>query len=115
MKPNGIIGTADGKFLFVADAGGGKTYRYRIAAAGKLTDRQLAAPEGSDGMTLDESGNLYLTRRNVVVYSPAGKKIATIEVPESPANVTFGGKERRTLFITARKSLYSLEMAVRGQ
>lgn len=75
-KPNGILGTADGKLLYVADPGANETYVYAIQADGSLADRKLAAPEGSDGMTLDEQGNLYLTRDGVEVYSPEGKKIA---------------------------------------
>ncbi|MCH7990398.1 MAG: SMP-30/gluconolactonase/LRE family protein [Planctomycetes bacterium] len=115
VKPNGVIGSPDGKKLYVADPGANKTYVYRIKKDGSLTGRMQIAPEGSDGMTLDEKGNLYLTRGGVVVYSPAGKKIATIETPERPANVTFGGKDRKTLFITARTGFYSLRMNVRGQ
>ena len=60
-KPNGIIGTPDGKTLYVADIGAGKTYRYEIAADGDLTHKTLVAEQGSDGMTLDNEGNLYLT------------------------------------------------------
>jgi len=82
---------------------------------GSLTDRKLAAPVGSDGMTLDEKGNLYLARNVVHVYSPQGENIATIEVPEAPANVCFGAADRQTLFITARKGLYAIRMNVRGQ
>jgi gluconolactonase len=115
VKPNGIIGTSDGELLYVADSGANKTYVYKINPSGSLADRRLAAPEGSDGMTLDESGNLYLTRDGVVVYSPAGEKIGTIETPERPANVTFGDNDRKTLFITARTGLYCLRMNVRGQ
>jgi gluconolactonase len=114
-KPNGVVGTADGKQLYVADPGANKTYVYAIQADGSLRDRKLAAPEGSDGMTLDERGNLYLTRDGVEIYSPKGTKIASLAVPEHPANVVFGGKDRKTLFITARTGLYSLEMNVRGQ
>jgi gluconolactonase len=114
-KPNGIVGTADGKLLYVTDPGDRKTYVYTIVANGQLSDRKLHATEGSDGMTLDSKGNLYLTSGAVKVYSPAGSLIETIAVPESPANVTFGGKDRKTLFITARKGLYSIEMNVAGQ
>ncbi len=114
VKPNGIIGTRDGKRLYVADPGDNKTYVYEILGPGKLGPRKLFAPRGSDGMTLDERGNLYLTRDKIYVYSPAGKLIATIQVPEVPANVCFGGSDRKTLFITARRGLYSLRMQVRG-
>ena len=68
-----------------------------------------------DGMTLDEQGNLYLTGKGVNVYSKEGKRVETIAVPEGPANLCFGGPDRRTLFITARTSLYAVKMKVRGQ
>ena len=115
VKPNGVLGTADGKLLYVADAGDGKTYVYKIQPDGSLTDRKLAAPVGADGMTLDEKGNLYLARNAVQVYSRAGEPVTQIAVPEAPANVCFGGKDRKTLFITARKGLYAIKMNVRGQ
>ena len=115
VKPNGVLGTKDGKLLYVADAGDGKTYVYKILGSGQLGERKLIAPVGSDGMTLDEHGNLYLTRGAVRVYSPSGESLGTIEVPEGPANVVFGGKDRKTLFITARKGFYAIPMKVRGQ
>lgn len=115
VKPNGVLGTSDGKILYVADPGAGKTYRYSINPDGTLSNRELFASQGSDGMTLDEKGNLYLTDQGLTVYNPKGEKIATIPVPERPANLTFGGKDRKTLFITARTSLYSVPMNVSGQ
>jgi gluconolactonase len=114
VKPNGLIGTSDGKRLYVADAGAGQTWHYRVLPDGSLVDRALAAPEGSDGLALDEKGNLYLTTDAIVVYSPTGEKIARIETPEKPSNLKFGGADRRTLFITARTGFYSLRMQVRG-
>ena len=117
--PNGVLGTADGSRLYVADhgpfTGSERTYVYEIQADGSLGRRQIAAPEGSDGMTLDEHGNLYLTGAGVEVFSPNGEKIASIAVPEQPTNVVFGGADRQTLFITARTGVYSLRMTVRGQ
>ncbi len=114
-KPNGILGTADGKRLYVADPGAKKIFVYAIEGNGRLGKRKFFAPQGSDGMTLDEKGNLYLTGGGVVIYDSNGKKLTSIETPESPANVCFGGKDRKTLFITARKGVYSLRMNVRGQ
>lgn len=113
-RPNGILGTSDGKRLYVADHGGEKTYVYTINVDGTLSDKKLFAPEGSDGMTIDREGNVYLTGHAISVYNSAGKKIKTIEVPEQPANVCFGGKDSETLFITARTSLYSIRMRVQG-
>lgn len=114
-KPNGIIGTPDGKYLYVADIGDKKTYRYSIKPNGELKDRQLFTEQGSDGMTMDEQGNIYLTGKGVMVFNPEGKKIEHIAIPEPwTANVTFGGKDRKTLFITASESIYVLPMQVKG-
>jgi gluconolactonase len=108
-QPNGIIGTPDGKRLFVADIGAKKTYAYDIAADGSLTGKKLFCDLGSDGMTLDTAGNLYLTGKGVVVFDKGGKQIEHIEVPENwTANVSFGGADHRTLFITASRGLYSI-------
>jgi gluconolactonase len=114
-KPNGIVGTPDGRFLYVSDIGDGKTYKYLIGAGGMLSGRQLFCLQGSDGMTLDEKGNVYLTGDGVTVYDPEGKKIAHIPVPEPwTANLCFGGKDKKTLFITASQGIYVLPMKVKG-
>jgi gluconolactonase len=115
VKPNGLIGSRDGKKLYVADIGDNKTYVYDILEDGYLTNRKLFAEMGSDGMTIDNRGNVYLTGKGVTVFSSKGEKIAHIPVEESwTANVVFGGTERNTLFITARGSVYTLKMKVRG-
>ena len=114
VRPNGVIGTPDGKILYVTDHGGGKTFAYTINKDGTLTNKKLFAPEGSDGMTIDNQGNVYLTRGGVSVYNKNGEKVEVIKVPEGPANVCFGGKDKSTLFITARTSLYSVRMRVSG-
>jgi len=115
MQPNGIVGTSDGKYLYVADIRASKTYKYQINADGSLSNRQLFAPMGSDGMTLDNQGNLYLSGRGVTVYDPAGKKIGNIPIPSRwVGNVCFGGKDRKTLFITATESVYTVQMRTKG-
>jgi glutathione peroxidase len=110
VRPNGVIGTPDGKTLYVADHGAGKTWAYKINPDGSLSDKRLFAEQGSDGMTLDENDNVYLTAGAVNIYDPLGKLIETINVPEVPSNVCFGGKDKKTLYITARTSLYSVNM-----
>lgn len=115
VQPNGIIGTPDGKTLYVADIGGRKTYAFDINADGSLSNKRLFCELGSDGMTIDEEGNVYLTGRGVSVFDKTGKKIEQIDVPQGwTANVTFGGKDGRTLFITASKGFYALRMRVKG-
>lgn len=114
-RPNGIIGSPDGKTLYVADIGAGKTYKFAIQPDGTLSERALFVEMGSDGMTLDRKGNLYLTGKGVTVFNPSGEKIAHIPVDEGwTANVCFGGKNMKTLFITASKSVYTLRMRVKG-
>ena len=115
IQPNGIIGTPDGKRLFVADIVAKKTYAYDIAADGSLNGKKLFCEMGSDGMTLDTDGNLYLTGKGVFVFDKTGKQVEHIEVPENwTANVSFGGKDHHTLFITASKGLYSMQMKSPG-
>ncbi len=115
VKPNGIIGTPDGKTLYVADIGDKKTYVYKIEADGSLSNRKLFAEMGSDGMTIDKKGNIYLTGKGVTVFDKKGKKLGNIPV-DAPwtANVTFGGEDHKTLFITASEYLYALKMKVKG-
>ena len=114
-QPNGLIGTADGKTLYVADIGDNKTYAYQIQPDGTLADKRLFCELGSDGMTLDVEGNVYLTGKGVTVFDSRGKRIEQIAVPEGwTANVCFGGADRQTLFITAGKGLYGVKMKVKG-
>lgn len=115
QQPNGIIGAPDGKTLYVADIRAKKTYRYDIQPDGRLAHKKLHCELGSDGMTLDEKGNLYLTGKGVSVFDPSGTRIEQIDIPESwTANVCFGGKDKKTLFMTASKGLYSVAMRVKG-
>jgi gluconolactonase len=114
-QPNGVIGTPDGKTLYVADIGDRKTYQYDIEKDGTLKNRKLFCGQGSDGMTTDDAGNVYFTLgRAVTVHDKAGKKVATIDVPESATNVCFGGKDMKTLFVTAGTSLYSIPTRTKG-
>jgi gluconolactonase len=114
-KPNGIIGTPDGKRLYVADIKANKTYVYEIQNDGSLSGKKLFTDLGSDGMTIDNEGNIYLTGRGVSVFNPQGERIEHIQVDARwTANVCFGGKDMKTLFITASQYLFSLRMNVKG-
>jgi len=114
-QPNGLIGPPDGKILYVADIGANKTYVYDIQADGTLANKKLFCELGSDGMTIDNEGNVYLTGKGVTVFDKTGRQIEHIAVDEPwTANVCFGGADKHTLFITASKSLYSLTMRTYG-
>lgn len=115
VRPNGIVGSADGSKLYVSDINAKKTYVFNVHANGSLSDKTLFADLGSDGMTVDNRGNVYLTGKGVTVFNSGGKQIEQIPVEEPwTANVCFGGKDRKTLFITASKSVYTLPMKVKG-
>ena len=93
---------------------GRATWKYTINADGSLGNKTLFAPSGSDGLTIDARGNIYLTAGRVLIYNPEGEKIGEIALPEAPTNVCFGGKKRNVLFITARTSVFTLKMKVKG-
>ena len=122
--PNGIILSPDEQHLYVIPSAQKEMMVYPIESPGKLGKGRLfcalqQASEGGngggDGLTIDTRGNLYITTGlGLQVYSPAGKLLGIIEVPEHPANVTFAGPDRRTLYVTARTSVYAIPMEVRG-
>ncbi len=119
--PNGLICALDGNMLYVADSHEKHWRIYPITNNGQVGEgRIFFDPETTDqsvpdGMSIDELGNLYLTGRGGVwVVNPLGKSLGLIPVPEFASNVTFGGKEGRTLFVTCNKKLYQLRMNIRG-
>ena len=113
--PNGIIGTPDGKYLYVADINAKETWRYKINNDGTLKNKTIFAKHGSDGMTIDNQGNVYFTTGpTVLIIDKFGNKAGEIVIPENPANVCFGGKNRDVLFITARTSVYRISTKVKG-
>lgn len=120
-RPNGILVTADRKTLLVAEPNLRELWSFPIESAGKLGEgKRIFTGDasldggGPDGMALDADGNIYATYKSVVVLSAEGKLVGRIPVPEQPANCTFGGADGKTLYITARTSLYSLAMNVAG-
>lgn len=115
VQPNGIVGTPDGKSLFIADIGDNKTWSYTINKDGTLDDKKLFCEMGSDGMTIDVLGNIYLTGKGVSIFDRNGILIGNIPVPESwTANVCFGGDDMKSLFITASKGLYRIHTKIKG-
>lgn len=125
--PNGVILSPDEKTLYVIPTMQKEMMAYPVEGPGKLGkgkvfcsllqpgDATTGPGGGGDGLTLDTNGNLYITSRlGIQIFSPAGKHLKTIEFPEQPANVTFGGPDRKTLFVTARTGLYSVPMNTQG-
>jgi gluconolactonase len=114
-RPNGIIGTADGKTLYVSDLDGSKTWSFHPQADGSLADKTLFCKLGSDGMTIDDAGNVYLTGHGVTVFDSSGKKVAHIDIKQEwTGNICFAGKGSHTLFITASKAIYGIQTKTAG-
>jgi len=124
--PNGVILSPDEKTLYVIPSMQKEMWAYPVISPGKIgkgrvfcTLKQEAGYKepgrGGDGLTVDTNGNLYITSGlGLQVYSPKGKLLGIISVPEKPANVTFGGKDNASLFITARNSLYRIDTKAKG-
>ena len=114
--PNGIVFSPDESHLYIADSGKpGRVGSFKVQENGTISNAEWWAEGGADGIRVDEKGNLYTTAGDGVrIYSAEGKKLATISVPEVPANICFGGDDGKTLFITARTSLYSVPVKVPG-
>jgi len=123
-RPNGLTITADGKTLIVDDTLGNVVFAYDIQAEGKVANKRPFAelrdiPEGkesvADGLALDRDGRIYITTvKGVQVFDRDGQYLGTIAVARQPANVAFGGPDKRTLYITAREGLYQLPMLAQG-
>jgi gluconolactonase len=126
-RPNGVILSTDERTLYVLPSGTPNVMAYPVEAPGRLGAGRVLCkleqaantpmPRGGDGLSIDTKGNLYLTAPGISaiqVVSPAGKTLGLIRFPEAPANCTFGGKGMKTLFVTARTSLYTAEMEATG-
>jgi sugar lactone lactonase YvrE len=103
-----------GQTFYVTDEAGINTWAAKVNEDGSLTDFRLFADNGGEGVAVDSRGNVYIAAGQICVYSPSGKQIATIEVPERPLQLVFGGPDRQTLFIPARTSLYSVRTRYPG-
>ena len=115
--PNGIAFSPDEKRVYISDTGKrGKIPAFAVPTRGGTLDTELFAIDvRCDGMCIDVEGNLYTTTGGgIAVYDKGGKKIGLIPVAEQPANVCFGGDDYKTLFITARTSLYSVPVKIAG-
>jgi gluconolactonase len=123
-NPNGVRLSPDEKTLYVIPTGQAEMMAYPVESPGKLGKGKvfctLEQPKGKkgtggDGMTVDTKGNLYITSNlGLQVFNPEGKMLGIIKTPEQPANVTFGGPDFKTLYVTARTSLYTIPMEATG-
>ncbi|WP_297827447.1 SMP-30/gluconolactonase/LRE family protein [Mycobacterium sp.] len=118
-RPNGVALSPDEKTLYVDDTADGLVRKFPVRPDGSLGPPTLFVPStggGGDGMAVDDAGNVYVaTDAGVQVYKPNGVTWGTIAVPEVPSNCTFGGPDRKTLYITAKTSLYRVALTIPGR
>jgi len=115
IRAFGLGKATPGKLFYVTDESNLRTWKADVNADGSLTNFQLFAEQGGEGVTVDSHGNVYIAAGQIYVYNSAGKLIDTIGVPERPIQVMFGSDDRKTLFIAARTSLYSMRMKYPGR
>lgn len=124
-KPNGIIISPNGEKLYVNDSYDTTIYRYDINKdTGKVSSKIHFATitneggkkeTGADGMAVDVEGNLYITAdKTLQIFNTSGEAIKTIHFPEKTTNCTFGGIDKKTLFVTAATNLYSVDIGIKG-
>jgi gluconolactonase len=122
--PNGIGLSPDGKHLYVIPSRQAEMLVYDVTGPGKIANGRtlcrLKQPSGKDntggdGMAVDVEGNLYITTNlGVEIFSQSGKHLGLVTFPQQPANVTFGGTDRKTMYVTARTGLYRVAMPIAG-
>lgn len=116
-RPNGIGLSPDGGILYVADTADGNVYRFPLQLSGALGPRSVFAQTAGnpDGLAIDIGGNVFVTTSaGVEVFSPTGSRWGAIAVPLQPSNCAFGDADHRTLYITARTTLYRVRLAHPG-
>ena len=115
-RPNGIALSPDGKILYVANSDDRNVRAYDLDRAGQASNERVAIanlPSGPDGIRTDAKGNLYVTARGVLVYSPTGESLGKITVPVNPRNLAFGDKDFKTLYMVGN-SVFRVRVEIAG-
>lgn len=122
-RPNGIAFSPDEKYLYVNNSEPKKIWmRYRVQPDGTLADAKLfydatsdQRPGAPDGMKVDQKGNIYSTGPGGVwIFTPEGKPLGIILMPEKASNVAWGGADRKTLYITDSSSVFRVRLTIPG-
>lgn len=101
--------------FYISDENGEKTYAATVDDDGTISNLKLFAEQGGESVTVDNKGNVYIAAGQVFVYSPTGDLIDTIDIPERPSQLLFGGSDGSTLFVLARSSLYAVKIRYQGR
>jgi sugar lactone lactonase YvrE len=110
LEAYGLVKGIDGKPFYATNEAEQRTYRGLLNPDGSLSQITTFVEQGGESLAQDADGNVYLAAGQVFVYSPAGKFLGSIEVPERPHDILFGGKDRRTLYLLSDHSVYAIRM-----
>lgn len=114
LRAFGLAPAVPGHPFYSSDESQEKTYVSTVGPDGTLTNTKLFAEQGGESVAQDEQGDVFIAEGQIFVYNSSGRLIDTIDVPERPIDIVFGGKDGRTLFILTHKSLYSVQTKVKG-
>lgn len=115
LRAFGMARAVPGRLFYISNEEAQKTYSATVGADGTLSDLRLFADRGGESVAVDEQGNVYIAAGQVFVYDRSAQLIGTINVPERPLQLVFGGTDRKTLFIAARSALYAVTVRARGR
>ncbi|MFA7692032.1 MAG: SMP-30/gluconolactonase/LRE family protein [Candidatus Hydrogenedentales bacterium] len=116
VTPNGLAFSPDENNIYIADTQNKVLFRYDVVEEGNLANKTtFCSLPGPDGLKVDNDGNVWSTASDGLrIYNPSGELIETVAFPEVPANCAFGAADSKTLFVTARKSVYKIQTLVVG-
>ena len=112
LDTHGFLNAAVGDRIYIASSSEDRTYSAVVGADGALSDLRPFVERGGESVAVGPDGNIYVANGQIFVYTPAGKQIARIDVPQRPLNIIFGGAAGHTLYILAHHALYSVEVPV---
>jgi hypothetical protein len=115
LRAFGFAPAVTGQPYYVSDENGEKTYAASVGSDGTISNLKLFEERGGEGLTVDEKGNVYIATGQILVYNSSGDLIDTVDVPERPSQLLFGGRDGRTLFVLARTSLYAVQTVNKGR